>query len=89
MKTKRSTECAVLMGLGACHGCASGSNLAFHLDFRPQIHRARIFCGGQPTAKLPNAIGVFGEETSMATDPVPVMLFVKLERNPTRADEVE
>jgi hypothetical protein len=33
MKTKRSTECAVLMGLGACHGCASGSKLAFHLDF--------------------------------------------------------
>src|SRR6201998_1831176 len=47
MKTKRSTECVVLMGLGACHGCASGSNLAFHLDFRPQIHRVRIFCGGQ------------------------------------------
>jgi hypothetical protein len=33
MKTKRSTECAVLMGLGACHGCASGSKLAFHEDF--------------------------------------------------------
>ena len=48
MKTKRSTECAVLMGLGACHGCASGSNLAFHVDFRPRIHRVRISCGGQP-----------------------------------------
>jgi hypothetical protein len=35
------------MGLGACHGCTSGSNLAFHVDFRPQIHRVRIFCGGQ------------------------------------------
>jgi hypothetical protein len=48
MKTKRSTECAVLMGLGACHGCASGSKLAFHVDFRAQIYRVRIFCGGQP-----------------------------------------
>jgi len=47
MKNKRSTECAVLMGLGAWHGCASGSKLAFQLDFRPQIHRVRIFCGGQ------------------------------------------
>jgi hypothetical protein len=47
MKTKRSTECAVLMGLGACHGCASGINLAFHVDFRSQIHRIRIFCKGQ------------------------------------------
>jgi hypothetical protein len=47
MKTKRSTECAVLMGLGACHGCASGSKLALHVDFRPQIYRVRIFCGGQ------------------------------------------
>ena len=47
MKTKRSRECTVLIGLGACHGCASGSKLAFHVDFRPQIHRVRIFCGGQ------------------------------------------
>jgi hypothetical protein len=47
MKAKRSTECAVLMGLGACHGCASGSKLAFHVDFRAQIYRVRNFCGGQ------------------------------------------
>ena len=43
MKTKRSTECAVLMGLGACHGCASGSNLAFHVDFRPHKFIAHGF----------------------------------------------
>jgi len=48
MKIKRSTECAVLMELGACHGCPRGCNLAFHVDFRLQIHRVRIFCGGQP-----------------------------------------
>jgi hypothetical protein len=47
MKIKRSTECAVLMGLGACHRCASRRNLAFHVDFCSQIHRVRIFCGGQ------------------------------------------
>jgi hypothetical protein len=35
------------MELGACHECASGSNLAFHVDFCSQIHRVRIFCGGQ------------------------------------------
>jgi hypothetical protein len=51
MKTKRSTECAVLMGLGARHGCASGSKLAFHVDFRPQIYRVRIFCGGQRSCR--------------------------------------
>ena len=38
------------MGLGACHRCASGTKLAFHVDFRPQIHRLRIFCGGQARA---------------------------------------
>jgi TetR/AcrR family transcriptional repressor of nem operon len=27
------------MELGACHECASGSNLAFHVDFCSQIHR--------------------------------------------------
>jgi hypothetical protein len=52
MKTKRSTECAILMGLGACHGCASGSKLAFHVDFRAQIYRVRIFCGGQPQENI-------------------------------------
>ena len=26
---------------------ARGSNLAFHVDFHPQIPRVRIFCGGQ------------------------------------------
>jgi Transposase IS66 family len=36
------------MELGACHERASGSNLAFHVDFCSQIHRVRIFCGGQP-----------------------------------------
>jgi len=35
------------MELGACRECASGSNLAFHVDFCSQIHRVRIFCGGQ------------------------------------------
>ena len=35
------------MELGACHECASGSNLAFRVDFCSQIHRVRIFCGGQ------------------------------------------
>src|SRR5262249_8545137 len=35
------------MELGACHECASGSNLAFHVDFCSQIHRVRIFCGAQ------------------------------------------
>ena len=47
MRTKRSTECAVPIGLGACHGCDSGRNLALHVDFHPQIHRVRIFCGAQ------------------------------------------
>ena len=27
---------------------STGSNLAFHVDFCSQIHRVRIFCGGQP-----------------------------------------
>ena len=36
------------MELGACHECASGSNLAFHVDFCSQIHRVWIFCGGLP-----------------------------------------
>jgi hypothetical protein len=36
------------MELGACHECASGSNLAFHVDSCSQIHRVRICCGGQP-----------------------------------------
>ena len=35
------------MELGACHECASGSNLLFREDFCSQIHRVRIFCGGQ------------------------------------------
>src|SRR6516164_9328605 len=47
IETKRSRECAVLMELGACHECASRSNLAFRVDFCSQIHRVRIFCGGQ------------------------------------------
>src|SRR5208283_769685 len=38
------------MELGACHECASGSNLAFHVDSCSQIHRVRIFCGGQVVA---------------------------------------
>ena len=37
------------MELGACHECASGSNLALHVDFCSQIHRVRILCGGQAT----------------------------------------
>jgi hypothetical protein len=35
------------MKLGGCHECASGSNLAFRVDFCSQIHRVRIFCGGR------------------------------------------
>jgi hypothetical protein len=41
------------MELGACHECASGSNLAFHVDFCSQIHRVRIFCGGHGQGELP------------------------------------
>src|SRR6516225_5142431 len=40
------------MELGACHECASGSNLAFHVDFCSQIHCVRIFCGGQGRAAV-------------------------------------
>ena len=43
------------MELGACHECASGSNLALHVDFCSQIHRVRI-CGqarvGDSTARF-------------------------------------
>ncbi len=49
IETERSSEGAVLMELGACHECASGSNLALHVDFCSQIHRVRILCGGQAT----------------------------------------
>src|SRR5215472_4455634 len=47
IETKRGRECAVLMELGACHECATGSNLVFREDFCLQTHRVRIFCGGQ------------------------------------------
>jgi hypothetical protein len=48
MKTKRSTECAVLMGLGACHGCASGSKLAFHEDFAHKFIAYGFFAEDRP-----------------------------------------
>src|SRR6516164_2728836 len=60
IETKRSRECAVLMELGACHECASGSNLVFRVDFCSQIHRVRIFCGGQEGAFVIDSIETIG-----------------------------
>ena len=36
--------------VGSMPWVCCGINLAFHVDFRSQIHRVRIFCGGQRLA---------------------------------------
>ena len=36
------------MGLGACHGCASGSDLAFHVDFRHKFIAYGFFAEDTP-----------------------------------------
>jgi len=59
------------MELGACHECASGSNLALHVDFCSQIHRVRI-CGqarvGDSTARFVWQTGQLGASTSPLMD---------------------
>src|SRR5215469_13525702 len=59
------------MELGACHECASGSNLAFHVDFCSQIHRVRIFCGAQDWSVQANLGTESGESGSATTTVAP------------------